>query len=67
MVQVEDALLGLFGVGGLITILANALLNSNNSQYEAVGGLLIAIGVVLKAFVPESTPSPSLAPPPASK
>lgn len=53
--QLEDKLLALFGAGGGAVILEQVLANNPDPRYQVIGTLLVAIGVLLKAFVPEST------------
>jgi hypothetical protein len=50
--KLEDAVSGLFGATGFLTMLAGALQTSPDVRLEALGGLLVAFGVVAKAFIP---------------
>jgi hypothetical protein len=63
--QIEDKLLGLFATGGILTIIAQVLTANTDPRVSAVGGLLVAVGGVLKAFVKSSQPVPPIFIPPA--
>ena len=55
----EDKLLALFGTTGLLTLAAEFLQQNPDARLQAVGGLLVAIGVCLKAFWPAPKPAPA--------
>jgi hypothetical protein len=53
--DIEDKVLAAFGTGGILSMLAGVLQTSGSTEWEALGGLLVAIGVTLKAFISKSS------------
>lgn len=54
--QTEDKLLALFSAGGVAVIAESYLQASPDPHLQAAGGLLVAVGVFLKAVIAPSSP-----------
>ena len=57
LAQAEDKLLALFSTGGLIVMVEQFLQGQSDPRYQAAAGVLVSIGVLLKAVV-STTPAP---------
>lgn len=57
LAETEDKVLALFSAGGLVVFLEQYLQGQTDPHYQAVGALLVAVGVFLKAVIVSSPPA----------